>query len=89
MDAVFSINQFWHALAGAIFLLLWKLASRLPEVEKRLEWVAGIAILLAYAGAKENFDREGIVAALVDVSSYVVFAPAVIWAWGKLSKVQR
>lgn len=89
VDAVFSSNQLWHAMAGAVFLLLWKLASRLPEIEKRLEWVAGVAILLAYGGAKENFDREGIVAALVDVSSYVILAPVMIWAWGKLSKIQR
>lgn len=84
MNEWLSWNMPLHALGGAAFLVVWKLVEEIPAVRKRMEWIAGTAILLAWAGGKENIDRELTGPAFMDLLSYVWLVPLVIWAfkWG-------
>lgn len=83
MNEWLSVNMLYHALAGAGFLLLWKLLQDFEAMARRQEWTASVAILLAYGAGKENLDRELSGPALMDAASYIWLAPLAIWAWGR------
>lgn len=83
MNEWLSLAMIGHALAGAVFVLSWKLLQEFEAVARRQEWVAAIAITLAYGAGKENIDRELSGPALMDATSYIWLAPLAIWAWGR------